>query len=265
MNSETTKKCSKCGCDKFLKFFKVRESTGKYYKTCMKCCEKGSGNKKCSCGKIPSFGFEGDKRPTCCSSCKQDGMIDIKHKKCKSDHCDIRANNKKYRGYCSRCFFFTYPDEKLTRNYKTKENTIVDHIKQKFPEYDWVHDRKVLDGCSLKRPDLYCDFGNHILVVEVDENSHKGYNCEEKRMFTIINDLGMRPTIFVRINPDKYTDEKTNKVIQSPFVIKKDTGKLEVKNQKELNLRLDSLCDTIKKYSEEKEYKIFNLEELFFC
>ena len=369
MNTETTKKCSHCGCKKLLKFFKIRESTGQYYKTCMKCCEKGSGNKKCSCGKRPIYGFENDKIPTCCSGCKKDGMIDIMHKKCscgkipyfgfegnktatccsnckkdgmidirnkkcvcgkrphfgfendkrptccssckkdgmiilrikkckcgkipcfgfegdekatccssckkdgminirdkrcKSDHCDIHVK-RKYRGYCSRCFFFTFPDEKLTRNYKTKENTIVDHIKQNFPEYDWIHDRRVLDGCSLKRPDLYCDFGNHILVVEVDENSHKGYNCEEKRMFTIINDLGMRPTIFIRINPDKYTDEKTDKVIQSPFVMKKDTGKLEVKNQKELNRRLDSLCNTIKKYSEEKEYKIFNLEELFFC
>ena len=262
MNSETLRKCSQCGCKKLLKFFKIRESTGEYYKTCTKCREK---NKKCVCGKRqPSFGFEGDKKATCCVGCKQEGMVDIGSKKCKTEYCDIQAN-RKYRGYCSRCFFFTFPDEKLTRNYKTKENTIVDHIKEKFPEYDWVHDRKVSDGCSLKRPDLYCDFGNHIVVIEVDENAHKGYSCEEKRMFTIIQDFGMRPTIFIRINPDKYTDEKTNKVVQSPFVMKKDTGKLEIKSQKELNSRLEHLCDMIKRYSEEKEYKIFTLEELFFC
>ena len=196
--------------------------------------------------------------------CKKEGMIDIKNKKCKTHLCDIQAN-RKYRGYHRDVFYYTFPDEKLTRNYKTKENMIVNHIKEKFPNYDWVRDRKISDGCSLKRPDLYCDFGNHIIVIEVDENAHNGYNCEEKRMFTIIQDFGMRPTIFIRINPDKYTDEKTNKVVQSPFVIKNDNGKLEIKNKKELNRRLDLLCDMIDRYSEEKEYKIFNLEELYFC
>ena len=224
------------------------------------------GKRKCSCGKKhPIYGLEGDKRPTRCSECKSAEMVNIISKKCKTDHCGIIAGNSRYRGYCSRCFFYTFPDEKLTRNYKTKENTIVDHIKQKFPNYDWVHDRRVVDGCSLKRPDLYCDFGSHIVVIEVDEDAHRGYSCEEKRMFTIINDFGVRSTIFIRINPDKYTDEKTGEVVKSPFIMKKDTGKIEVKNKKELNTRLDHLCEMIERYSVEKEYKIFTLEELFFC
>ena len=33
-------KCSNCGCKKLLKFFKVRENTGKIYKTCISCCER---------------------------------------------------------------------------------------------------------------------------------------------------------------------------------------------------------------------------------
>ena len=333
--TEELQKCSRCGCKKLLKFFKVRENTGQYYKTCIKCCEKSLENikkcvcgkskpyfgfegdkrptccnvckkdrmidiknkkclcskrpyfgfegdknatcctgckqdgmvdiknKKCVCGKNPAFGFEGDKTATCCYSCKQEGMINIKSKRCKTNYCDILAN-RRYRGYCSRCFFFTFPNEKLTRNYKTKENTIVNHVLEKFPQYDWTNDRKISDGCSLKRPDLYCDFGDHIIVIEVDENSHRGYNCEERRMFTIVQDFGMRPTIFLRINPDKYTDEKTGKVIKSPFVMKKETGKLEVDNKKELNRRLKHLCEKIEYYSDEKDYKIFNLDEIFF-
>ena len=224
------------------------------------------GKRKCSCGKKhPIYGLEGDKRPTRCSECKSAEMVNIISKKCKTDHCGIIAGNSRYRGYCSRCFFYTFPDEKLTRNYKTKENTIIDHIKHKFPNYDWVHDRRVVDGCSLKRPDLYCDFGSHIVVIEVDEDAHRGYSCEEKRMLTIINDFGVRSTIFIRVNPDKYTDEKTGEVVKSPFGVKQTTGKLEVKNKKELDIRLNHLCDTIERYSVEKEYKIFTLEELFFC
>ena len=190
-------------------------------------------------------------------------MIDIKHKKCKTHLCDITIRTN-YRGYCSRCFFFTFPDEKLTRNYKTKENTIVDKIKSKFPDYDWIQDRQVKDGCSKKRPDLCVDFGSHILIIEVDENSHTGYNCEEKRMMELINDLGMRPTIFVRFNPDKYIDEKTNKTIQSLFVVKKDTGKLEIKNKKEFDKRIQKLCEKVEYYSEDRYYKLFQADELYF-
>lgn len=258
----------KCLCGKKQPYFGLE---GDKRPTCCSECKNGCmvniGHKKCSCGSgiIPLYGIEGDKRPTCCRECKKDNMENIVGKRCKADHCDILIGNSRYRGYCSRCFFYTFPDEKLTRNYKTKENTIVDHIKHKFPNYDWVHDRRVMDGCSLKRPDLYCDFGSHIVVIEVDEDAHRGYSCEEKRMFTIINDFGVRSTIFIRINPDRYTDEKTNRVVPSPFVMKKDTGKLEVKNKKELDIRLNHLCEMIERYSVEKEYKIFTLEELFFC
>jgi hypothetical protein len=38
--SEELQKCSKCGCNKLLKFFKIRENTGKIYKTCISCCER---------------------------------------------------------------------------------------------------------------------------------------------------------------------------------------------------------------------------------
>ena len=47
MNPEKdVKKCSSCGCRKLLKFFKIRQSTGEYYKTCMQCCEKDTAGRK---------------------------------------------------------------------------------------------------------------------------------------------------------------------------------------------------------------------------
>ena len=47
-------------------------------------------------------------------------MIDVKHKKCLTPLCELRVKNK-YKGYCFRCFCFTYPEESISRNYKTKE------------------------------------------------------------------------------------------------------------------------------------------------
>ena len=41
MDSPTeTQKCTRCHVVKLQKLFKFRENTGKYYKTCIKCCEK---------------------------------------------------------------------------------------------------------------------------------------------------------------------------------------------------------------------------------
>ena len=192
----------------------------------------------CCCKKRPSFGREGDKRSTCCYDCKDGDMIDIVNKKCKTELCDTMISRKLYRGYCSRCFFFTYPNEKSSRNYKTKENLVTNDIKNKFPNYDWVSDKRVKYGCSRKRPDMYCDFGSHIVVQETDESCHSGYPCENKRMMEISKDFGHRPCVFIRFNPDGYTDS-TGKKIPSCFGIKKDSGKLELKNEKNWEERFE--------------------------
>jgi len=44
-------------------------------------------------------------------------------------------------------------------NYKTKQQHVYDFIKQTFNELTLVYDKKIEDGCSLRRVDLYLDFG----------------------------------------------------------------------------------------------------------
>ena len=179
-------------------------------------------------------------------------MVDIKNKKCKTLMCDTQVNSK-YKGFCSRCFFFMYPDIPLTRNYKTKENTVTKVILNDFPNFDWILDKIVKNGCSKKRPDMYCDFGSHILIIEIDENQHANYSCENKRIMELSKDFNHRPIIFIRMNPDSYID-KNNKKIQSCFVVKKDTGKVEVRSKKELDRRMTKVKKQIIKYSEGFNY-----------
>ena len=61
---------------------------------------------------------------------KKNGMIDIKHPRCKNDWCDTIVN-KKYEGYCMPCFVNNpeNADKPAMRNYKTKELEVVNHIK----------------------------------------------------------------------------------------------------------------------------------------
>ena len=46
--------------------------------------------------------------------------VDVVNKKCLTLNCGIHVQNK-YKGYCLRCFIYTFPNEQISRNYKTKE------------------------------------------------------------------------------------------------------------------------------------------------
>ena len=159
----------------------------------------------------PVYNFEGETKAIFCSEHKQEGMVDIKHKKCKYDWCFTRVSDK-YEGYCVRCFIHTFPDKPVSRNYKTKEYSVVEFVKQTFPELTLVTDKKVQGGCSRKRPDILLDLGYQIIIVEIDENQHIDYDCscENKRMMELSQDLGHRPIIFIRFNPDDYLIKNKN-------------------------------------------------------
>ena len=70
------------------------------------------------------------------------------------------------------------------------------------------------------------------IIVEIDENQHIDYDCscENKRMMELSQDVGHRPIIFIRFNPDDYM--KGNKKISSCWVNNKQ-GKCNIKKGKE--------------------------------
>jgi hypothetical protein len=105
------------------------------------------------------------------------------------------------------CCLNLFPDTPVARNYKTKETATVYAVREAFPDFSWVSDKRVADGCSLRRPDLMVDMGTHLVILEVDENQHTSYDssCETKRLMQISQDVGHRPIVFIRFNPDSYT------------------------------------------------------------
>ena len=155
----------------------------------------------------PSYNIDGLKNARFCSSHKKEGMINIKNKTCNNEWCSTIVQDK-YEGYCLYCFINMFPDKPVSRNYKTKERATVEHILNKYPELTWTADKVVKDGCSKRRPDLLLDLGYQIIIIEVDENQHTDYDCscENKRIMELSQDLGHRPIIFIRFNPDDYLD-----------------------------------------------------------
>jgi hypothetical protein len=224
-----------------------------------KCCYE-------NCEITATFNYEENNSGLFCSSHKLDGMIDVKHQKCKTPLCQTRFSNK-YDGYCMFCYMNLFPDKPVSRNYKTKEYSVVENVKTNFPELTWVTDKKIQDGCSKRRPDLLLDLGYQIIIVEVDENQHIDYDCscENKRIMELSQDVNHRPLIFIRFNPDEYQME--NKTITSCWGIN-GRGICAVKKskKKEWEIRLETLREQIRYWIDpiNKTDKTIEVIQLFY-
>lgn len=201
---------------------------------------------------------EHNKRKEYCKICDGKGL-------CKTPNCETYKNSK-YNGYCLRCAIYLCPELKVYRNYKTKENTIVDLVKEKYPNFDWVHDKKIQDGCSRRRPDLMLDLGSHLIDIEIDENKHSFYDCscENKRLMEISQDVGHRPIVFIRFNPDSYFNENGEKVLSCWSINKKGICYIPKNKEPEWNNRIKILLEQIEYWIENPTIKTIEIIELFY-
>jgi hypothetical protein len=233
-------------------------------------------HKKCKCGKFSSFGNPGDKAKDAkwCADCKPETAVDVVSKRCISDHCEtiIIDNGINNTGYCMGCFSHEFPESKLVRFVRCKELAVVRAIYERFAKHDFaqimVNDRRIQGGCSKKRPDICIDLATHVLIVEVDEFQHlKGdYSCENKRMMELFEDGQRRPIIFLRFNPDKYTDA-FGFTMPSPWTkTKGGEPRIHPKRKDDWRKRLNKLFARIKYWTQLSDFptKEVSVEHLFY-
>jgi hypothetical protein len=109
-------------------------------------------------------------------------------------YCDIRENVPFVCVDCQR------------RSKPQKEYAVVRHLHRtinvplQYTSYDESPDRE----CTNKRPDIRFEMLTHDVIVEVDENQHRGYeeSCECARISEIVGAIGGKSVVFVRYNPD---------------------------------------------------------------
>jgi hypothetical protein len=237
---------------------------GKQKRYCKECdgsafCEHGKQKtrcKECHGSQICKH----DKRKERCKEC--DG-----YELCKNEWCETNGNIK-YEGYCMPCFVNNpeNQDKPAMRNYKTKEKDVVDRITQTFTNFTWVADKKVQDGCSRRRPDLLLDMGFHIIIVEVDENKHTDYDCscENKRLMELSQDLQHRPIVFIRFNPDDYTNQDGILVKSCWKLNKLGVMQITKTKQKEWEERIETLKQQIQYWIDNTTEKTIEIIELFY-
>ena len=211
------------------------------------------------------YNFKNIKSAKYCINHKENEMVDVFAKTCLSEWCLTRCSNK-YEGYCVYCYVNLFPDKPIARNYKTKEKTVVDSVIETFPQMTWFSDKKISDGCSKRRPDLLLDLGYQVIIVEIDENQHNAYDCscENKRLMELSRDLGHRPIVFIRFNPDDYIDKNGMK-ISSCWKLQK-TGILAINRlkTKEWSNRLDVLKTQISYWLTNNTDKTLEIIQLYY-
>jgi hypothetical protein len=217
-------------------------------KKCIKCNIKQS-----------HFNYKNESTTLYCFNCKLDNMIDIKHIMC--NICNLVRAQTKFNNACFSCYYYMNPNSVLTRNHKSKENQIISDLNKTLNNII-IQDKIISNGCSKRRPDGLIQLNDYNIIIEIDENQHSNYSCENKRLMEIFNDLGNSPLTIIRFNPDAY--KLDNKKIKSPFGITKSNGKLKIINQKEYNLRLNKLLETINYNIKNISNKEFNIINLFY-
>lgn len=266
--------CRDCGGSAYCKH-------GRYKARCIEC----GGSQICEHGRQRYSCIKCSEKITCkhgilkatCTECKntmgicEHGILKSRCKSCdgsalcKTPLCETRAI-KKYQGYCYGCYIQMFPDNQIVRNHKTKERAVADYIREHFQEYTISFDRRIRDGCSLRKPDIFIDFGEYVLIIEIDENSHRYYDCscENKRLMILFQDTGSRPLVMIRFNPDQYYDHNEQS-ITSCWEYTKEKGLCVIKKNKqtEWEQRLETLRNAIQfqiDYIEErKEIDVIHL------
>jgi hypothetical protein len=255
------KKCDENGCFKNPNF----NYEGKVPLYCFEHKKEKMINVRCTickdCKTYASYNYK-NKKALYCAEHKKENMINVNSKTCLNDWCDT-VISKKYKGYCFYCFINQFPYDQLVKNYKMKEKSVVNYIKEKYPNYTLHLDKIIQDGCSKKRPDILLDLGYQVLIIEIDEHKHISYSCENKRIMELSKDVNHRPIIMIRFNPDNYN---RNKIKITSCWKYNQNGSMSVKNCKkdEWKMRLNTLSQTIDYWLENKSEKTIHIIHLFY-
>ena len=100
----------------------------------------------------------------------------------------------------------------------------------------------------------------------MDENKRITYDCscENKRLMELSQDMDHRPIIFIRFNPDGYSDENEVEIGSCWSYNSMGIMRVPKKQEKEWNNRLESLLDQIKYWMMNDPIRTVTIVELFY-
>jgi hypothetical protein len=235
----------KCPCGKIPVFNMIGETIGV---CCLKCKTPEMidvVNKKCPCGKIPVFNMIGETIGICCVKCKTSDMIDVRSKMCPGyGGMECPARTQLFHGYdyCMSCD----PSDARRKLYKRYEEAFFDYVKDKLD----IHKREFtvsFDQNETSKKFARLDgivFGDGVIVcLEVDEDGHEEYECDEHRMHLVTAEL-----------LQKYPDHVVSWVRVNPTIDAKSQWSKKSKAIREK--RFDDVINTVNDILESRDTKV---------
>ncbi|AGE57399.1 hypothetical protein PBCVNEJV4_558L [Paramecium bursaria Chlorella virus NE-JV-4] len=211
----------KCPCGKQPSFGLPDDKRPTWCKDCKPNYAVNVVNKKCPCGKNATYGLPDDKRPTWCSKCKPDDAIDVKSKMCLGYNgikCPVRTRLMYGKQYCISCD----PDETRRLPRKKDEHSFfcflekygIDVTQREYRiDYKCVETSKshaFIDGVIITP--------NIVICLEVDEDAHRNYACDEARTNFASHELLLafpeHHIAWVRVNPTIGNFDRSDKALK---------------------------------------------------
>lgn len=205
------KKCQYDGCDsrahyglifESVRYCALHKTENDYRYNYPKCLSINCSNRS-------YYTDDGTSYPKRCEIHKINTDINVIEKSCFK--CGLKYFIPDNRNTCNDC------DEYFNKNIKNmKEHMIGQALLSNNIKIE-SHDRRITNGCSMRRPDYIIDKLLYKIIIEVDENQHILYNkdCEILRLKQIYFDLGGSPIVIIRYNPDEYINANNVKISAS--------------------------------------------------
>jgi hypothetical protein len=188
------KHCARPNC-------KTRPSYGRLFRLKTHCAKHKTPNMyinnrpKCGHEDCKERPFYGTTFPERCEGHKIDTDTNLVEKKCNGCEHDCFLTD----GLCHICKYGTKP-VKLRKELRLKQ--LLDANELTYES----HDKIFAGSCHKYRPDFIFMTLTHVIILEVDENQHVNYKCDQARTVNLAQDFGGMPVVFIRYNPDVYTD-----------------------------------------------------------
>ncbi|AGE53837.1 hypothetical protein PBCVNEJV4_274R [Paramecium bursaria Chlorella virus NE-JV-4] len=209
----------KCPCGKNPKF----GIPGQKAEFCNDCKPETAVNvvhKKCKCGKIPIFGLI-DGKAEWCSDCKPDDAFDVINKMCPGYDgvpCPVRTQLKQGKTYCLSCD----PDTSRRLPRKKDEHAFFCFIKKhgiNITQREYRIDYRCIDTSkSHAFIDGIIITPNIVICIEVDEDAHKSYECDEARTNFASTELLLafpeHHIAWIRVNPTIGNFDRSDKALK---------------------------------------------------
>ena len=236
------KRCKFAGCS-------TRPTFGELFKDKTHCAQHKKENEykknkpKCEspkCKNIPVYTDKGN-YPIRCEEHYNSLDINIMEAHCVSCGLLYMLNSKTL--LCNDCDSFIEV-KKSVRHYK--EHVVKGILEDK--NYKFIHDQIPNGSCDRYRPDFIIDCISYFIIVEVDENQHRTYECrcEQARMINIVQDVGGGlPVTFIRYNPDRYIDNMGKKI--------------DARNKSTRHKILTEVIDSVILYKPENQFEVIYL------